>query len=168
MAVSIQDWGALGEIIGAIAVVASLVYLGVQIRLNTRQLAHSVEATRIASLERNIESANRMRELLIRDRDLAELFLTGLRDCDALQGPDKLRFELLLRNFFSGFQGAYIRHLSLDDDPDGFRGVERMIETILANDGVRRFLEQADTDWRPEFRAFIDARIAAVDGRARS
>lgn len=33
---SIQEWAAIAEIVGALAVVASLVYLAVQIRQNTR------------------------------------------------------------------------------------------------------------------------------------
>jgi hypothetical protein len=39
---SIQDWGALGELVGAFAVVLTLGYLAVQIRQNTK----SMEATR--------------------------------------------------------------------------------------------------------------------------
>lgn len=165
---TIQDWGAIGEIVGAIAVVASLVYLAVQIRQNTQQISHSIEAARIASLERNIQSANRMRELLIVDRYLAELFLAGLRDFDALDGTDKMRFELFLRNIFTEFQGAYIRHLSVSDDPDKFEGAGRMMEEILRNEGARRCLQRAETDWRPEFRDFVDARIAAIDSCRKS
>ena len=33
---SIQDWGSIGELIGAVAVVATLVYLSAQIRLSTK------------------------------------------------------------------------------------------------------------------------------------
>lgn len=165
---TIQDWGALGEVIGAVAVVASLVYLAIQIRQNTQQITRSIEATRIASLERNIETAIHMRESLIQDRDVAEFFVKGLRDFKALDGVDKLRFELLLRNIFSAFQGAYIRYLSIGDDSDDFAGTGRMIESILVNDGARQCLEQAETDWRPEFREFVDARIAAIDARKKS
>lgn len=162
---TIQDWGALGEILGGIAVVASLVYLAMQIRQNTRQISHNIEATRIASLERNIETGNRLRELLIVNPDLAELFLRGMKDFGALEAAEKLRFEMLLRSIFSAFQGAYIRHLSVSADPDDFSGVARMVEAMLENPGARRCLSQAETDWRPEFRDFIAARIAAIDAR---
>ena len=161
---TVQDWGAVGEIIGAIAVVASLVYLALQIRQNTQQMAHSVEIERVASLGRNIHAANRLRELFIRDRDLADLYLAGLDDFDALEGTDRFRFDLLMRNIFAEFQGAYIRNLSIGHDPDEFKGAGRMIESILENDGARRWLEQAQTDWRPEFRDFVDSRVAAIDG----
>ena len=162
---TIQDWGALGEIIGAIAVVASLVYLAVQIRQNTQQISHNIDASRLAALERNIESGNRIRELMIVNPDIATLFLTGLKDLDALSGADKLRFEFLLRNIFTSFQGGYIRHRLIGNDPEEFRGVARMIESILERPGARRCLEKMDTDWRPEFRAFIDERIKAVRER---
>lgn len=161
---TIQDWGAVGEIIGAIAVVASLVYLALQIRQNTQQIAHSIETERVASLGRNIQAANRLRELFIRDRVIAELYLAGVEDFDALKGADKFRFELLLRNIFTEFQGAYIRNLSFGHDPDDFSGGGRMIDSILKHKGVRRCLEQAQTDWRPEFREFVEARIASIDG----
>jgi hypothetical protein len=160
---TIQDWGAVGEIIGAVAVVASLVYLALQIRQNTRQISHSIESERLASLGRNIQAANRLRELMIRDQDLAELYLAGLEDFDALEGAEKFRFELLLRNIFTEFQGAYIRNLSIGHDPDEFKGAGRMMEAILEKKGVRRWLEQAQTDWRPEFRKFVDSRIASID-----
>ena len=45
---SIQDWGAVGEIVGAIAVVVTLLYLATQIRENTRS---SRSATRQSIVE---------------------------------------------------------------------------------------------------------------------
>jgi len=35
---TLQDWGAIGELVGALAVVATLIYLAKQIRLNTRAM----------------------------------------------------------------------------------------------------------------------------------
>ncbi len=62
---SIQDWAALAEIIGAVAVVASLIYLAVQVRQNTHQLSMSLKSTELAAFERNVESGIRIRELFI-------------------------------------------------------------------------------------------------------
>ena len=38
---NIQDWGAIGELVGSIAIFATLVYLAVQTRLNRNALATS-------------------------------------------------------------------------------------------------------------------------------
>ena len=62
---SIQDWGANGEIVGALAVVASLIYLAMQIRQNTRQISMSLESAKLAAFERTVESSNHAREVLI-------------------------------------------------------------------------------------------------------
>jgi hypothetical protein len=35
---SIQDWGAISEVVGAIGVIVTLIYLTTQIRQNTRQI----------------------------------------------------------------------------------------------------------------------------------
>jgi hypothetical protein len=159
---TIQDLGALGDMIGGVAVVASLIYLAIQIRQNTRQISQDVEATRFAAFERNIESANRMRELLILNPDLIELFLRGSKDFDALDSGDRFRFDLMMRNTMTAFQGAFLRHHLIGGDPLGFEGAGRLIDSILKSPGARTWLEQGEFDWRPEFRAFVDERLAKV------
>ena len=42
---TIQDWGAIGEILGAIGVIATLLYLAVQLKQNTKALSEYVEAS---------------------------------------------------------------------------------------------------------------------------
>jgi len=160
-----QDWGALGDMIGGIAVVGSLVYLAIQIRQNTQQIARSIEATRLAALERNIESANRVREPLILNAEVAGLFLRGLGSYSELSGTDKFRFGLLLSSVLTAFQGAYLRSLSVGGDPMEFRGAARLVDSILENPGARAWLERNEPDWRPEFRQFVLDRLAAIDRR---
>ena len=75
---SIQDWAAIAEIIGAVAVVASLVYLAVQIRQNTHGLSMTLKSTELAAFERNVEAGNRIREIFILNPDVLELYERGL------------------------------------------------------------------------------------------
>ena len=71
--------GAIAEAVGVVAIFVSLIYVAVQIRQNTRQFSRSVEANQLAAFERNIESGNRIRELLILHPDLAQLLLNGYK-----------------------------------------------------------------------------------------
>jgi hypothetical protein len=161
-----QDWGALGDMIGGAAVVASLIYLAIQIRQNTQQIANSAEAARRAALDNNIESGNRMRELMMLNPDLASLYLRGIRDYHDLKNPEKFRFGLLIRNVLSSFQGAYLRQLSVGGDPLEFEGAARLIDSIIDNPGVRVWLKKNETDWRPEFRDLINKRLAELDKKS--
>jgi len=157
-----MDWEALGasaELIGAVAIFVSLVYLGVQIRQNTEMIARNMEATRLAAFERNVESGNRTRELLLLYPELGDLFIKGCRGLDALDGRERFRFTLLLRNLFSSIQGAYVRQLTLAHDPEEFAGTARIIDELVANPGVRQYIERNSPDWRPEFKALVEERL---------
>jgi hypothetical protein len=154
--------GAIAEAFGAIAIFVSLIYVAAQIRQNTQQFTRSVEANQLAAFERNIESGNRIRELLILNPDLTELLLRGFKSYENLSGPEKMRFGMLLRNIFSEMQGAYARQLSVAHDPLEFEGSARVIDEVLVNKGAREWLEANEPDWRPEFREFVDQRLAVV------
>ncbi len=164
---TIQDWGAIGEMIGGFAVLASLVYLAVQIRQNTRQITRSVEATQLEAFERSVASGNRFRELLILNPDLASLFLRGLESIRGMDRGEMFRFNLLMRNVFSEFHGAYVRHQAWSTDPDSFVG-QRVLDAMLGNKGVREWLATTDADWRPEFKAFVKKRVVAIEQKQNS
>ena len=66
---TIQDWGAIGEVVGAAAVVASLIYLAVQIRQNTLQL-------RANSYDLTADHVIRLQHLWAMDNESAHIYLT--------------------------------------------------------------------------------------------
>ena len=160
--------GAIAEAIGVIAIFVSLIYVAVQIRQNTQQISRSVDATDLAAFERNIDSGNGIRELLILNPDLAELFLKGLDSFNGLDGLEKFRFGLLLRNMFSSAQGGFIRQLTVRHNPQDSEGIGGIIDGLLVNHGAREWLERSAPDWRPEFRKFVDQRLAAIEAREQS
>lgn len=157
---TIQDWGAIGEIVGAIAVVVSLIYLAIQIRQNTHQIALGMESSKLAAFERNIESGNRAREILISDPELVALFLKGLADYGSLDAMDQFRCDNLFRILFSALQGGYIRLLTVGGDVSTFAGPKSAVDQLVSNRGVRDWLSQTQPDWRPEFEALVRARAA--------
>jgi len=154
--------GAIAEALGVVAILVSLVYLAAQIRQGTVQFARSIEANELAAFERNIEAGNHMRELMLLHPEIAELMLKGFRSYVNLEKVEKFRFSLLLRNIFSGTQGAYIREISVGHDPERFDGPARIIDDLLKNPGVREWFESGNFDWRPEFKQWTDERLATV------
>lgn len=121
---TIQDWGSIGDMIGGIAVVASLVYLSIQIRQNTQQISRSVEASKLGALERNIESANRMREVLILHPEVAALRTLSF-------GDDPLQFEGAARLIDSILENPGARAWLKNNDPDWRPEFRRFIEERL-------------------------------------
>jgi hypothetical protein len=158
--------GAIAETFRVLAVIVSLIYVAVRIRQNTKEVSRSVQATELAAFERNIESGNAIRELLIVHPALARLFRKGMHSFSGLDPSERFRFGLLLRNTFSSTQGAYIREITVRHDPDGAEGMGSVVDSLLVNRGAREWLEQSEPDWRPEFREFVAERLAAVQQEA--
>ena len=160
---SIQEWAAIAEIIGAVAVVASLVYLAVQIRQNTHELSMTLKSTELSAFERNVDAGNRIREIFILNPDVSELFARGKNSYTDLDSRDQIRFGMLLSNVFSAFQGAYIRQLTYGSDPEDFAGSERSLDSYVGCSGVREWISSNSPDWRPQFAALVQQRVKVFD-----
>jgi len=163
---SIQEWAALAEIIGAVAVVASLIYLAVQVRQNTHQLSMSLKSTELAAFERNVESGIRIREIFILNPEILKLYARGGESYTDLDDDEKLRFDMVLRNVFSALQGAYVRQLTYENDPTNFAGSERTIDRLVQSRGIRDWLSHSNPDWRPQFAALVQQRVRLFEETA--
>ena len=60
-----MDWdaiGAIGEVIGATAVVATLFYFGIQIRQNNQNVEESLRGLRLSAADATVTAFSRYRE----------------------------------------------------------------------------------------------------------
>ena len=159
---NLQDLGNLGEFVGAIAVLITLVYLALNIRQNTAQLSQNTRAVQLSALYANVELANRVREILILNPELSDLYLKGLRGYSELELSDRLRFAMLLQNFLSSIEAAHVRSVILDNDPDGREGSRKALDFLFANAGVREWWNQNQDGFRPVFRDLVEERLAGL------
>lgn len=89
-----QELGNLGELIAAIATVATLIYLTTQIRQNNKALAEATSASvnaAYASINSRISS----------DEQFAELFLRGRRDLQSLSPVELERFRAFVQDILN-------------------------------------------------------------------
>ena len=163
-----MNWEAIAaicEIVGAIAVVISLIYLAAQIHQNTQQIKNSIEVTQLAAFERNIESGNRMREFFLLNPGLFEIYSRGRSSYLKLESSERQKFAMMVRNIFSEVQGVYIRQCSLSHDPEGFVGLSKVVDEIISGQGIQEYLGSSDPDWRPEFQEFVASRLAIATSK---
>ena len=69
--------GAMGEIAGAIAVIATLFFLARQLQVNTRELEKTNEYQRTTSVVASNEIYNEVWRPIMQDPELAEIYLKG-------------------------------------------------------------------------------------------
>jgi hypothetical protein len=91
---SIQDLGALGELAAAIATIATLLYLAIQVRQNNTNLQESTSA----SINQGFASIN---SRLSSDGEFVEIFIRGREDLEALNAVELERFRAFVQDILN-------------------------------------------------------------------
>jgi len=149
LAVNWDAIGAIGQIIGALAVVISLIYLA-------RQVGSSVREMRLSSMRSTIDFLNRFSQQITEHADLAELRDRGFHDFESLDGCDRTRFSSYMHAVFRTVEGAYYQHLDGHSDPRVWRGIEVVLREINALPGVQAWWHSHSHYFDEVFAKFIN------------
>ena len=91
--------GAVGEIVGAAAVVMSLAYLAIQIRHNTRQLEEQDRSQRLTALIAAEANGARFRNALSHNPQSVSVWRRGLESSASLTLDERAQFDLLCTDY---------------------------------------------------------------------
>jgi hypothetical protein len=108
---NLQSLAYIGEIIGTVVVILSLVYLAVQVRQNT-------EAQRTENYARALERLAAFQSMLSTDSEISIIFSKGLANYSNLATQEKLRFNWVMYEAFGAFEFMFhaARKESIDDE----------------------------------------------------
>jgi hypothetical protein len=87
---SFQQLSEVAQMVASVGVVLSLIFVGLQIKQNTRALQR-------AEHNSTMEQWTVIRQAIAQNRDIAELMTTGLQGERALDAADQLRLEQMLQ-----------------------------------------------------------------------
>ena len=124
--------GAIGEIVGAIAVVATLFYLAVQIK-------HGVKIAESDAFERATKNFAETQSQLL-DPRLGELFLRGKQNYVDLGELDKMQFDVLLSNHLFELEMALEKSRAGLIDEDYQTVFVDAFAELAASPGVKAYL----------------------------
>lgn len=141
--------GAIGEFVGAIAVVASLVYLALQIRTQNRE-------SRIASVHQVIEGY-RSSISAVHEPEMAEIILAAIDDFDGLTPPKRLRFNVYLTSTFRAFEDAYFQRLEDRLDAETWEALLAPLVDFKSTDGFQKFWANRRHHFRKDFADYVDS-----------
>jgi hypothetical protein len=147
-----MNWDALAavaELLAAIAVVASLVYLAIQVRQNTRQ-------ARLAAQQATIHELGHALRAQAQDREWAALLAKALQDLDALDAVERVQFLSHVGSIFRVYESAYLHMREGTLDPRFWRGFERAIADVIGYPGMRAAFELRKHHLTDEFAAYLD------------
>jgi hypothetical protein len=147
---SLNDRANIGQVIGAIAVVISLIYVALQIRQNTN-------AVRSATAQTVHEHFAKWYHLVAADDELAQIVPKGLRDYGSLSEKERVRLVATFMAFLSYSQNAFLKWREGLLAPSLWRGWELVIMNLVCAPGGKAFWKERAYMFGDEFRRYIEA-----------
>ncbi len=147
----LSEWASVAEITSAFAVVASLLYVGVQVSQNTiavKQSAHQA----MADYDRE-QSA-----LLVTDATLREVVMRGEEDVASLTPDEHRQFYEFTTHMLTTWESSFINYengLVEEQMWLAWDGYYRLL--ISGKDGYTTFWNDTRPQWDARFMAHIDA-----------
>ncbi len=142
--------GSIGELLGAVGVIASLLYLSVQVR-------QSSTATKLATSHSIASAARDWNRAMIDDIDLSWVFQVGTEDPSRLDDKERSQFLHVCFSFFRMFEDIHYQYEHGAVDEDLWAGYARHFGAYAKQSpGVSAYWEMRRDIFRPAFRDFLD------------
>jgi hypothetical protein len=129
------NWEALGAIanlLAAVGVIATLIYLSIQIRQNTK-------AVRSSSIQNLVQSFSTTAQAAVENEHIIPLLLKGNAGAEALNEVERARLHFWFIMTFRRFEGVYFQRDLGIVDADVIDGFERSHLAVLASKGAQEW-----------------------------
>ena len=152
---TLQDFANLGEAIGGIAVLITLIFLTFQIRQNTKSV--------LASTEHQLgQLSAQFNALIAANSDLARIYRIGLTGSEPLTPDESMRWLGLLGLLFHNFDSAYRRYERGQFDEETWRAWDKVLGLTLASSEVAGWWQNTDHVFSSSFCKFVDSKVEAL------
>ena len=149
---TLEDLGNLGEFFGSLAVVASFIYLAIQVRQNTRAVRNST----VHEVGRDVSSG--MDQLNL-DSELNRIWYDGLSDFEALSKEEQRRFATYFTSVLRRYENVVYQTQHGALDPDALMGVRKQLGFAFSQPGAVVWWSRAKNLFHPQLVEFIDNEI---------
>ncbi len=146
---TLGELGSLGEFLAAIATLATLIYLAVQIRQNTL-------ATRAASHHAITDVMNKTNHLVIADAEVARIWVAGRADRSALDPEERERFDNILLCYFHVFDTLHYQARVGAGDNELLLAEEKSFAHLFSLPGVSEWWKENPYAFSPIFRSYME------------
>ncbi len=155
--------GAIGELIGAAGVIATLGYLAFQIRQNTRQIAQHELASRAAAANASAQALRDSRRSVYENSEVTDIWLKGISNSDSLSESERYRFRLMITNGIDGLWDVHSQTTVTGLSPEIWKsqGIA-IVERVIASPGGRRIWALVRDSYTEEFRAEVDRILSSM------
>ena len=146
---SLEQASFLAQIISAIAVVASLVFVGFQLK-------HAAAAIRATSSQAHVDLYTDLVRSIIDNADFARSWSIGLTDPNALAEEEWVRFVAYASALFRLYESSRVQWLNRRLDEEHWHTIERQAADFSHLPGLQVAWKLRGHWFSPEFRAWFE------------
>jgi len=147
-----EAFGAIGEVVGAIAVIVTIAYLAIQVRQNTAAL-------RSAATLGATEEATQIYHTLCTDPDLAMLFVKGHAVFDELDDSQVARFYSFYMMIIFSVQNWYFQTRDGLIEESLLASWTRLMQQAVTAAGFQQFWNDRRFVFALEFQKWMEAEV---------
>ncbi len=151
---TLQEWSNLAEIVGSVAIILSLVFVGLQILDSTRQMRTSTAYNATLALQTWYNE-------LGTNEQAAKIFRQGMRDPTSLSKDEQVQFLMCIHSALLAYQTIYFVGTEGTLDAALYKAMVSTSEASVTTPGFAWYWQQRSHNFTDEFRGFIDQLIAA-------
>jgi hypothetical protein len=155
---TLQNWADLSQIIGAGAVVASLIFVGVQLRQNTKAVRAQTSQAHALGYQQIIAG-------IAENGEVANIWRRGLADHDSLNGDERARFLAFTSTLFRFYESSQVQMRRGMLDAEHWHTIEQQVSDLLTQPGIQAWWRLRRHWHSARFREWIEtlpARTRAV------
>ena len=149
MSQKLSAFASIAEIIGAFAVVVSLIYVGVQVNDSNR-------AVRSASVNDANVAVQEWYNQIGSDEQTSRLFYRSLMSEEPGSNEDEFQFIMIFHGAFLAFQNSYLMSEEGTIDADLVDGLTGAILAVKDTPGMQRYWRQRRITLHPRFVQYVD------------
>jgi hypothetical protein len=146
--VTLSELGNIGELIGGVAVIVTLVFLVLQIRQNTNSVraAAELDSERMRVEWHAIPASN---------PDLAEIWERVFNDPESVTWQELGRFRWFIASYFFILEGSWFQYQRGLMDESGWIPLQDAMLGLLTNHRVLEWWEAESSPYSKDFRNFV-------------
>jgi hypothetical protein len=158
---TLDELGNIGDFLGGIAVIITLLYLALQIRKQSADA--KLEATRALASEYSHALSK-----IIEDKELCQLYLRGIRDYASLPDEDRIRLSLCFLLLVRAIEQQYL-HVRLGNfDGTYFTSIQKSFREFLAFPGAQEWWRLSCDMFEDSFCEEVERDILKASNQKRS
>jgi hypothetical protein len=145
----LQDWASIAEIVGGIAVIVSLIYVGLQVNDSTSAIRSSAASDATKTMQSWYLEMGR-------NRQASDIWYNAMTSAEPLPARDEFQFMMSMHTAILGMQNSYLLSKEGTLDEEFREAVTTAIVAVKDMPGMARYWKQRKGFFHTGFAEYVD------------